>query len=125
MHNYSTCTIGSIKTNNNAITTAGSDDHDGMYAEIEDLGYDMDDDSVFSMGDIQFNNNQINVDGSSGYGSGMYFEYWYEFGNDMYNDSQYTLGSIEILGNTIIAGNGYGVYFDCYDIGSWIGEQLK
>jgi hypothetical protein len=125
LYNYSTCTIGSIKTNNNNIATTGITDHDGIYAEIEDVGYDLYDNSQFTMGDIQFNQNEINSSDTGWYGSGMYFEYWYDIGYDMYNDSQCTLGSIEILDNTIIAGNGYGVYFDYYDIGSWLGENTN
>ncbi|HVQ00671.1 MAG TPA: PKD domain-containing protein [Candidatus Thermoplasmatota archaeon] len=117
MHNYSSCTIGSIKANNNNITTNGSGDHDGFYAKIEDLGYDMYDNSVFTMGDIQFNQNVIYVDGRSGYGAGMYFDYWEYFGYDLYDNSHCTIGSIEILDNTMIAGNSYGVYLEYYDFG--------
>jgi len=87
--------------NENTILSGGA----GIYFDdFSYVGYDMDDYSIFEMGDVEINNNDIAAGED-----GIYF-IPYELGAYMYYGSQARIGTNYILNNTITAADGYGIY---------------
>jgi parallel beta-helix repeat protein len=58
----------------------------------------------------------------SGGGSGIYFDFIGDIGYEMYDNSQFSMGNLEANHNTIIAGDGYGIYIDWSEFGNYLGD---
>jgi parallel beta-helix repeat protein len=98
--------MNSIEVNDNTITSSDN----GIFCDIYENAYDMYENSVFTMDNIQINENQIN---STSYG--MVIDWLGEIGAEMNDCSQATIGNTEINHNYLNDSMGDGIDF-------WLGE---
>jgi parallel beta-helix repeat protein len=107
LYENASATMDNVEINDNNITSDGL----GIYLDASDYGYYMEEDSMFTMGDFQVNNNLINA--TDDYG--LYIDWLGDFGEELYDNAQATFGSIEFNNNYLNDGWGDGIDF-------WLGD---
>ncbi len=100
---------GDTSIRNNAV-----DAYDGLYLEVDRMGYGIYDDAVASLGSLDAGNNTINANTSGGYG--LYLR-MYRVAYNLYNDGRFTAGDVYLHDNTVL-GSGTGMYIGYADCGA-------
>lgn len=104
MYNSADAYFGDVEFNNNTINASA------YGIEIENLyywGYDLYGDNEVILGHVQVNDNDVLATG----GDGIYVDYFYDIGSDMYQTSYFQIENFEICRNTINAsGDGLEMY---------------
>lgn len=108
MYDYSRVDIGNVFIQDNTVvdTTSGY----GIYCYLYDVGYGMYDNTIFNMGEVHINRNDVHAY------SGFYWyaEYLAEY---LYQNAQATYGVWDITYNTFNGTGDYGAYLYLYGAG--------
>ena len=109
MYGSSYAEFGNFEVNNNDIIAGyGSAlGYDGIYGYFYDIGYNMQGNSEAHFGHLQINDNTITCHDEDG----IYIWHFNEIASEMYDNSYFGMGNVEVCGNWVDAG-GVGIHLE-------------
>lgn len=114
LYDNSTVTIGSFKVTDNTIHCGTSEGYGVDVKNFHDVGTELHNTSLFTMKDIEFNNNTI-----TSYNDSIFVNYIGNFGGNMDDNTSFSMGNITFNWNNITSfdSDGINVYGGIYYFG--------